>query len=124
MNSVIEFKNQNVPSYIKLMPDKYKGIYENMNESEKVIVMNRANSGVYKVNTPYQVKSFWDSMDVSGIQSRIVENSEKEKIAQSAQAINEGQSKEGFIPVSQVNQMSRGYSDTYVNSIKSHAGRQ
>lgn len=124
MNSVIEFKNQHVPSYIKLMPDKYKGIYESMNEGEKAMVMARANSGVYKVNTPYQVKSFWDSMDVSGVQSRIVENSEKEKFAQSAQAINESQSKEGFIPVSQVNQMSRGYSDNYVNSIKSHAGRQ
>lgn len=126
MNSVIDHKNANVPAHIKFMPDKYKVIYENMNESEKGQIALRANSGVYKMNTPYQVKTFWDSIsqNFGGIETRIAENNDKEKLAQSAQAINESQSKEGFVPVSQVNQMSRGYSDNYVDSIKRYAARQ
>ena len=124
MNSVIDFKNKNVANHIKFMPEKYKTIFENMDEAEKNALAVRANSGVYKVNTPYQVKSFWDSQDFSGIKTRIFENSDVEKLARTTQqTINESQSKEGFVPVAQVNQMSRGYSDTYVNSIKRHASR-
>lgn len=124
MNGVIAHKNAQVPNYIKFMPDKYKAIYENMNDAEKNAVSVRANSGVYKLNTPYQVKSFWDSQNFDGVQQRIAENEQNAKLAQNAQAINESQSKEGFIPVSQVQQMSRGYSDDYVASIKRHAARQ
>jgi hypothetical protein len=95
-----------------------------MNGAEKNAISVRANSGVYKLNTPYQVKSFWDSQNFDGVQQRIAENEQNAKLAQNAQAINESQSKEGFIPVSQVQQMSRGYSDDYVASIKRHAARQ
>ena len=123
MNSVIAFKNEKIPSFLKFMPEKYKAVHEGMDEAEKLNVAALANSGMYKLNTPYQVKSFWDSMDLNSVKMRLAENNDKEKMAQNAQNINESQSKEGFIPVSQVNQMSRGYSDEYVNSMKRHASR-
>ena len=123
MNSVIAHRDATTPSHIKFMPEKYKAIYENMDDAEKNNVTLRANSGIYKLNTPYQVKTFWDSQDFSGIQTRITENAATQKLAESANAINENQSKEGFIPVSQVQQMSRGYSDDYVASITNYAKR-
>jgi hypothetical protein len=123
LNAVIEHKNAQVPNYLKFMPEKYKKVYESMDESEKHVIALRANSGVYKLNTPYQVKTFWDSQDFTGVNVRLSENAEKEKMAQSAQSINESQSNEGMIPVSQVNQMSRGYSDNYIATIKRHVSR-
>lgn len=119
VNGVLTHKNQNVPNYIKYMPDKYKAMYESLTPEEKNSIAMTANSGIYKTNTPYQVKSFWDSLNLG----MVMENKEAYKLAQAAQAINESQSKEGFIPVSQVQQMSRGYSDDYVSSIKRHAAR-
>ena len=119
VNSVLTSKTANVPNYLKYMPDKYKEVYESLTPEEKNAISLNANSGIYKTNTPYQVKSFWDSLGLG----MMAENKETQKLAQNAQAINESQSKEGFIPVSQVQQMSRGYSDDYVSSIKRHAAR-
>lgn len=119
VNSVLTHKNEAVPNYLKYMPDKYKSVYESLTQAEKDNIALSANSGIYKTNTPYQVKSFWDSLGLGMLES----NKEAQKLAQAAQAINESQSKEGFIPVSQVQQMSRGYSDDYVSSIKRHAAR-
>jgi hypothetical protein len=43
-----------------------------MNEAEKSRI--HAKSQLYTVNTPYQVKAFWDDLDMRGINERIVSN--------------------------------------------------
>ena len=123
IEGVIAHKNSAIPSYLKFVPEKYKSLYEGMNQVEKDNIAALANSGMYKLNTPYQIKSFWDSQDFSNVELRIAENNKNEKLANNAKMINESQSIEGYIPVSQVEQLSRGYSDDYIASIKRHAKR-
>lgn len=120
INAVITHKNIEVPNYIKYMPSKYKAVYESMSQPEKESIAKRAGSGIYRLNTPYQVKSFWDSqkLDMS-----ITENIQTQNLAQTAQQINEGQSTEGLISIKRVADMQRGYTDDYVASIIKHANR-
>jgi hypothetical protein len=124
MEAVVADKNKQVPNYIKLMPDKYKKIYENMSQEQKNSIALVANGGMYKLNTPYQVKSFWDSQRFDTVTANIADNNTNQSLANNAQKINESQSKEGMVPVSQVQELSRGYSDTYLQTLKSYAARR
>jgi hypothetical protein len=112
IESVINHKTQNLPSYIKFMPAEYKPLWNEMNEGEKNRI--HAKSQLYTLNSPYQVKTFWDEMDLRGIQERVEIEKNNTKISAK---INESQSKEGFLPVDQVVDMQRGYSQGYLETL-------
>ena len=65
MESIIAAQGQNLPNYLKFIPDEFKPIYENLNQNKRTEIDNLAKSGFYKLNTPYQVKSFWYSLDIN-----------------------------------------------------------
>ncbi|CAB4175582.1 Peptidase U9, T4 prohead protease [uncultured Caudovirales phage] len=109
MEAVVNHKEQNIPTYIRFMPAEYKPTWNEMNENEKSKV--HAKAQLYTVNTPYQVKSFWDDIDMRGINERIeIQKHNTKKMQQ----LNESQSTEGLIPVDQVVEMQRGYSQGYL----------
>lgn len=114
MEAVMNKQTENTPTYIRFMPEKYKPLYEKMNEVELNWIAAQASTVV--INTPYQAKAFWDTRDLRGI---------NERIAQSANinntAINENQGKEGYVSIDQVNQVQRGYSNAYIEALKRRA---
>ena len=112
MEAVVNHKEQNIPTYIRFMPVEYKVLWNEMNESEKSKV--HAKAQLYTVNTPYQVKAFWDDLDMRGINERIESTKRNAKITQQ---LNESQSTEGLIPVNQVVEMQRGYSQGYLETM-------
>ena len=93
------------------MPNEYKATWSSMNESEQNMVHTK--SQLYTLNTPYQVKAFWDDLDTRGINERVNREKENRKL----QKINESQSTEGAIPVNRVVDMTRGYSESYITSL-------
>ncbi len=116
IESVIAYKNQNVPAHIKFMPAEYKQAWSQMNESEQSRI--HAKSQLYSIKTPYQAKAFWDDLDLRGINERI----ELEKNNTKLQKLNESQSTEGLVPVNQVVEMQRGYSQGYLEMLSRGAG--
>ena len=110
MEAVMNKQEENTPTYLRFIPEKYKAIYEKMNDSEKNWVAAKASTFI--INTPYQTKNFWDSLDLRGVNERI---SRSEDINNTP--INENQGKEGFISVDKVNEGLRGYSNSYVQSL-------
>jgi hypothetical protein len=116
MEAVVNHKEQNIPNYLRFMPTEYKPIWNEMNEGEKSKI--HAKAQLYTVNTPYQVKAFWDEMDMRGINERIEIEKHNTKIQKQ---INESQSTEGLIPVNQVVDMQRGYSQGYLEMMLRNA---
>jgi hypothetical protein len=116
MEAVISHKDQNVPAYLKFMPNDYKNAWNSMNESEKTRI--HAKAQLYTIKTPYQAMSFWNEMDLRGINERI----ELEKNNIKLQKLNESQSTEGLVPVDQVVEMQRGYSQGYLEMLNRQAG--
>lgn len=121
MEGIMSDKTKDLPVYIKYMPAKYKETYEQMNESEKKVIANQAKT--VKLTTPYQVKTFWDTRDLDGVTGRILSEN-KIKEAQESAAINESQSKEGYISAKTVHQHVRGYSDDYLSMISNGGARR
>lgn len=115
MEAVLNHQTENVPRYIKFMPAAYKNIYESMNDGERNWIAAQANNLV--LNTPYQVKSFWDSRDLRGIRERIAQ----ETNINNSTTINESQGKEGYVSLKQVNESLRGYSNAYVEMLQRRA---
>jgi hypothetical protein len=118
ISAVVEQKNSKIPSHIRFMPNEYKESWENMNETEKNKVHTQAQ--LYTLNTPYQVKSFWDEMNLNGVNERVEREKENLKISK----LNESQSTEGAIPANRVVEMSRGYTEGYMNSLMRGADRR
>lgn len=116
MEAVITHKNAKVPVYIKFMPAEYKQAFESMTVNEKAKVA--AKSDLYNIKTPYQAKYFWDDLDLRGMNERIEIAKNNTKIK--AQ-LNESQSTEGLVPVNQVVEMQRGYSQGYIEMIQRQA---
>jgi hypothetical protein len=114
MEAVLNHQVENTPSYIKFMPVAYKNVYESMNESERNWVSAQAST--LTLNTPYQVKSFWDSRDLRGISERIAQEANINN-----NIINESQGKEGYVSLKQVNEGLRGYSNSYVEMLQRRA---
>jgi hypothetical protein len=114
MEQVMNREVENTPGYIKFMPEKYKEVYESMNENEKNWIAAQAINKV--INTPYQAKAFWDSRDLRGINERIALQTTINN-----NSINESQGKEGYISLEQVNQSLRGYSNSYLDALKRRA---
>ena len=112
MEAIVNHKEQNVPTYLRFMPAEYKPTWNEMNESEKAKI--HAKAQLYTVNTPYQVKAFWDEMDMRGINERIDIEKHNNKIQKQ---LNESQSTEGLVPVNQVVEMQRGYSQSYLEMM-------
>jgi len=115
MEAVVDQKNANIPIHIRFMPDEYKTSWNIMNENEKARV--HAKSQLYAIKTPYQAKAFWDDIDFRGINERI----EIEKHNSKMQKLNESQSTEGLVPVNQVVEMQRGYSQGYLERMQRQA---
>ena len=112
MEAVVNHKNSEIPNVIKFMPDSKKDLWSKMNESEKAQIYNRAH--LYTLNTPYQVTTFWSEMDTRGINERI----EVEKSNKKLKQLNENsQSTEGLIPVQQVVESQRGYTQSYMDKM-------
>ena len=116
MEAVITHTNAKVPVYIKFMPAEYKQAFESMTVNEKAKVA--AKSDLYNIKTPYQAKYFWDDLDLRGMNERIEIAKNNTKIK--AQ-LNESQSTEGLVPVNQVVEMQRGYSQGYIEMIQRQA---
>ena len=112
MEAVVNHKEQDIPKYIRFMPAEYKPTWNEMNEAEKSRI--HAKSQLYTVNTPYQVKAFWDDLDMRGINERIEFQKYNTK---KMQQLNESQSTEGLVPVNQVVEMQRGYSQGYLETM-------
>ena len=112
MEAVVNHKEQNIPTYLRFMPAEYKPLWNEMNENEKSKI--HAKAQLYTVNTPYQVKAFWDEMDMRGINERIEIEKHNTKIQKQ---LNESQSTEGLVPVNQVVEMQRGYSQNYLEMM-------
>ena len=111
MEAVVAHKNQNVPAYLKFMPTEYKATWEQMDESAKNRI--HAKAQLYDVRTPYQAKTFWAESDMNRIQESI----EIQKNNNKLQQLNESQSTEGMIHVTQVVETKRGYSQSYFETI-------
>ena len=111
ISAVVEQKDMNIPIHLRFMPNEYKATWSSMNESEQNMVHTK--SQLYTLNTPYQVKAFWDDLDTRGINERVDREKENRKL----QKINESQSTEGAIPVNRVVDMTRGYSESYITSL-------
>lgn len=109
--AVVENINKAIPNHLRYMPNEYKASWDNMTEAEQNQIHTK--SQLYTLNTPYQVKSFWDEIDFRGVNERV----EREKANRKLQQINESQSTEGAIPVNRVVDMTRGYSQTYIDSL-------
>ena len=111
MEAVVNQQDANTPAHVRFMPAEYKDVWTKMNESEQ----NRfhAKAQLFTINTPYQAKAFWDEMDFRGVNERI----EIEKHNLKVTKLNESQSTEGLIPVEQVVEMQRGYSQSYLDGL-------
>lgn len=114
MEAVINYETSNIPNHIKFMPDNIKVVWEKMNESEKNQIHSRAQ--LYDMKTPYQVKTFWIETDLRGINERIEVEKSNLKLDK-LNKLNESQSTEGLIPVTQVIENQRGYSQTYLDNM-------
>lgn len=115
IESVLNKQQENTPNLIKFMPAKFKDIYESMTPAEKSRLEAQANLTV--LNTPYQVKNFWESRDLRGVNERLY----FEKQNKNAQQINESQGREGFISIEKVAEHQRGYSSEYISALKRRA---
>jgi hypothetical protein len=111
MESVVNEANKNVPNHLRFMPDEYKALWNNMNESEKNRI--HAKSQLYTLNTPYQVTAFWAEQDLRGINERI----ETEKQNNKLQKLNESQGTEGMISVERIVEHQRGYTSNYLDTL-------
>jgi hypothetical protein len=114
MEAVMNKEVENTPAYIKFMPEKYKSLFESMNDNEINWVAAQAMTMV--INTPYQAKAFWDSRDLRKINERIAQETEINN-----KVVNESQGKEGYISLEQVNENLRGYSSSYLDALKRRA---
>jgi len=97
------------------MPAKFKEVFESMTPAEKSRLEAQASLTV--LNTPYQVKNFWESRDLRGVNERIY----FEKQNKTAQHINESQGREGFISIEKVAEHQRGYGNAYLDALKRRA---
>lgn len=113
MEAVLNKTNENVPNYVRFMPEKYKEVFESMNESERNWIAAQAHN--FQLNTQYQVKSFWDSRDLRGIFERIAINKTNNE------QINESQGTEGYVSLNKVQESLRGYSNDYLEALKRRA---
>jgi hypothetical protein len=113
MDAVVNESNKEIPVLERFMPDTYKPIWNKMNESEKGRIY--AKSQLYNLNTPYQVKSFFDEQDFRGVNERVEIESQNIK---SMQKLNESQGTEGMISVDRVVESSRGYTSNYLSSLQ------
>jgi hypothetical protein len=111
MESVVNERTKNVPNHLKFMPDEYKATWEKMNEGEKNMI--HAKSQLYTLNTPYQVKAFWDEQDLRGINERV----EIERNNNKLQKLNESQGTEGMISVDRIVEHQRGYTSNYLDTL-------
>ena len=116
MEAVIAHKNENVPAHIKFMPADFKQAWSLMNENEKARV--NAKAQLYTIKTPYQAMTFWSEIDMRGLNERVEIQKNNAKIE--AQ-LNESQGTEGLIPVNQVVEMQRGYSQGYLEMLSRQA---
>lgn len=59
MESAIAEKKDDTPLWLKAAPKKYKKLYENASEDEKI--RQKARSEFYELETQYQVNNFWET---------------------------------------------------------------
>lgn len=52
-------ENVEIPKYIKNMPSEYVTLWESCDENEQKLIMTQSNT--WNLNTPYQIRSFWNT---------------------------------------------------------------
>lgn len=115
IESVLNKQQETVPNLIKFMPAKFKEVFESMTSAEKGRLEAQASLTV--LNTPYQVKNFWESRDLRGVNERVYFETQNKN----AQHINESQGREGFISIEKVAEHQRGYGNAYLDALKRRA---
>ena len=63
MGKALVEQNQSGEKFLDMMPEKYRGAWENMNESQKASII--AQSKFYRLDTPYQIQNFWATRGIS-----------------------------------------------------------
>lgn len=119
IDGVINESTKALPAIVKFMPDSYKHLWNKMNESEKARIF--AKSQLYTLNTPYQVKTFWDEQDLREVNERIEIETNNIKKNKEIEKLNESQGTEGMIPINRVVEHQRGYSSEYLAKIQRNA---
>ena len=114
MEAVLNKQVENTPAYIKFMPTNYKELFESMTAAERNWIGAQASNLV--LNTPYQVKAFWDARDLRGIRERLATSANINN-----HILNEDQGKEGYVSLEKVNEAVRGYSNNYLEMLKRRA---
>jgi len=86
------------------MPEKVKPLWESLSSAEKQSII--AASTKYKLETPYQIKNFWDTRNLA-----------KTKTV-GLQRINENESAASALPAM------RGYSNDYISNVADELGKR
>ena len=118
MNGVLESKEAGIPNYMRFMPDEYKATFESLSTDEKAEIVRNAESGFYRLETPYQVKNFWREMKMDARAKNMNESKQYEQTS----AINEShnQSIDGLTK-EQFADYKRGYSKSVIQMYLNHA---
>ena len=121
MNGVVESKAAGVPNYMRFMPDEYKATFESLSQNDKSEIIRNAESGFYRLDTPYQVKNFWREMRMDVRTTNIKES----KQYNNTSAVNESHN-QGIdgLTTEQFADYKRGYSKSdiqmYLNYARLH----
>jgi len=73
------FSNNTTLDFIKDMPGAYKERWESLSESKKSQII--AESKMYNLNTPYQIKNFWGTRDLREVKVDMEKINENKQIA-------------------------------------------
>jgi hypothetical protein len=63
MGKALVEQNQSGEKFLDMMPEKYRGAWESMNEGQKASII--AQSKFYRLDTPYQIQNFWATRGIS-----------------------------------------------------------
>lgn len=101
------------PAWLKHAPEKYRKIYESLDEAGQKRIQAQAQWYNGKLNTEYQIKNFWQTR---GLNENVeLENESGNKINES---VDSNKSK-----ANSANRSNLGYDSDYVNVIKESLGR-
>ena len=97
MGKALDEQNQSGEKFLDLMPEKFKGTWETMNEAQKASII--AQSKFFKLDTPYQIHNFWATRGIAVQKANIerIDESQKESAISTPQP--KGVSKEYILNI-------------------------
>lgn len=112
-NACNETEGSSEPAWLKHAPEKYRKIYESLDEAGQKRIQAQAQWYNGKLNTEYQIKNFWQTRGLN--ENVALENESDNKINES---VDSNKSK-----ANSANRNNLGYDSDYVNAIKESLGR-